>query len=297
MKRLLHSLLRPLALLLLIEGATVLMVRLAPGYFANPNALDARLAEQAQAQAASEQAEAGSPLSAALHEDLALLTGRLGESRYYHVPVRDLLATRWPVTVRLLTGGLAYGWLAAALALAISLLSPRAVATGAKRTLGISVIVLVAVPSGALAALALATGYGTPSVVIAAFTAPRIYRFLRVLLDAHLSAGHVLHARATGLSPVSLLRIHVLPNALHELGAVFGTSLVLALGALIPVEVIFDLPGIAQLAWTSALNRDLPVIAATTLVIALGVAFAAIVGDCFSPGERVREVAQYEVAA
>lgn len=295
MKRLLHSLLRPLALLLIIEGATVLIVRLAPGYFANTNALDARLAEQAQAQIASEQAEAGSPLSAALHGDLALLTGRLGESRYYHIPVQDLLAVRWPVTLRLLAGGLSLGWLAAALAVGIGFFSPPALVGGIERTLGVAVVVLIAVPSGALAALALASGYGTPAAVIAAFTAPRIHRFLRVLLDAHLSTGHVLHARATGLGPVSILRVHVLPNALHELGAAFGTSLVLALGALIPVEVIFDLPGIAQLAWTSALNRDLPVIAATTLVIALAVAFAAMVGDYFSPGERGRE-AQFEVA-
>lgn len=296
MKRLFLTLLRPLALLLLIEGATVLMVRLAPGYFADPNALNPRLAEQAQAQMASEQAHAEGPFVAALHEDAALLTGHLGESRYYHIPVRDLIAARWPVTLRLLAGGLGYGWLAAALAAAIGLFGPRRVAAGTEWALGVAVIFLVAIPSGAMAALALASCYGTPALVIAAFTAPRIYRFLRVLLDAHLSTGHILHARATGLGTVSILRIHVLPNALHELAAVFGTSLVLALGALIPVEVIFDLPGIAQLAWTSALNRDLPVIAATTLVIAMAVAFAAIVGDYFDPGDRVRE-AQYEVAA
>lgn len=287
---------RPLALLLLIEGATVLIVRLAPGYFADPNALDARVAEQAQAQTAWEKAHAESPFAAALHEDVALLTGRLGESRYYHVPVRELISARWPVTLRLLAGGLGYGWLAAALAASIWLFGPRGVGAGTERVLGLAVMVLIAIPSGAMAALALASGYGTPALVIAAFTAPRIYRFIHVLLVAHLSAGHIVHARATGLSALSILRIHVLPNAVHELAAVFGTSLVLALGALIPVEVIFDLPGIAQLAWTSALNRDLPVIAATTLVIAMGVAFAAIVGDYFEPGDRVRE-AQHEVAA
>ena len=296
MKRLFLSLLRPLALLLLIEGTTVLIVRLAPGYFADPNALDPRLAEQAQARMASEQARAESPFAAALHEDVALLTGSLGESRYYHIPVRDLIVARWPVTLRLLAGGLGYGWLAAALAAAIGLFGPLGVAAGTERALGIAVIVMVAIPSGAMAALALASGYGTPALVIAAFTAPRIYRFLRVLLTAHISTGHIVHARATGLGAVSIFRIHVLPNALHELAAVFGTSLVLALGALIPVEVIFDLPGIAQLAWTSALNRDLPVIAATTLVIAIAVAFAAIIGDYFEPGDRVREV-QREVAA
>lgn len=296
MKRLLPSLLRPLALLLLIEGATVLMVRMAPGYFADPNALDPRLAQQAQAQMAAEQAHAQSPFRAALHEDLALLTGKMGQSRYYQVPVRDLIAARWPVTLRLLAGGLGYGWLAAALAAAIGLFAPLGLASGAERTLGIVVIVLVAIPSGALASLALASGYGTAALVIAAFTAPRIYRFLRVLLDAHLSAGHVLYARATGQDTASILRTHLLPNALHELAAVFGTSLVLALGALIPVEVVFDLPGIAQLALTSALNRDLPVIAATTLIFAIAVALAAIVGDVFEPGDRLRE-ARSEVAA
>lgn len=295
MKRLLLSLLRPLALLLLIEGATVLMVRLAPGYFADPNALDPRLALQAQAQMAAEEAHAENPFRAALHEDLALLTGRLGESRYYQIPVRDLVAARWPVTLRLLAGGLGYGWLAAALAAAIGLFVPLGIGAATERALGVLVIVLVAIPSGALASLALASGYGTAALVIAAFTAPRIYRFLRVLLDAHLSAGHVLYARATGQGAAAILRTHVLPNALHEFAAVFGTSLVLALGALIPVEVVFDLPGIAQLALTSALNRDLPVIAATTLLFAVAVALAAIVGDVFEPGDLVRE-ARSEVA-
>ena len=295
MKRLLLSLLRPLALLLLIEGATVLMVRWAPGYFADPNALDSRLAAQAQAQMAAAEAHAESPFRAAMHEDMALLEGRLGESRYYQIPVRDLIATRWPVTLRLLAGGLGYGWLAAALAAAIGLLGPFGVTRMTERALGVFVIVLVAIPSGALASVALASGYGTAALVIAAFTAPRIYRFLRVLLDAHLSAGHVLYARATGQGTASILRIHLLPNAVQELAAVFGTSLVLALGALIPVEVVFDIPGIAQLALTSALNRDLPVIAATTLVFAIAVALAAIIGDVFEPGDRLRE-AQYEVA-
>ncbi len=295
MKRLLLSLLRPLALLLLIEGATVLVVRLAPGYFADPNALDPRLAEQVQARMASERAESANPLAASLAEDLALLTGRLGESRYYGVPVRKLIAERWPVTLRLLAGGLGYGWLIAAAAASIGLFAPSGFATQAGRALGLAVIVLIAIPSGAMAALSLASGYGTPSLVIAVFTAPRVYRFLRVLLRAHLEAGHILQARAAGLTTGAILRIHVLPGSLPELAAVVGTSLVLALGALVPAEVVFDLPGIAQLAWTAALNRDLPVIAATTLVIAIAVALAAMLGDCLEPRSSIRE-RRFEVA-
>lgn len=284
MKRLFLTLLRPLVLLLLIEGATALIVRLAPGYFADPNALDPALAEQVQAQMAAERAQSGNAFTAALAQDFALLTGRLGESRYYHVPVRQLLADRWPVTLRLLAGGLGLGWLLGAAGAALGLFRSRAAAQ-ADRGVRFALIFLVAVPSGAMAALSVASGFGTPALVIAAFVAPRVYRFLGVLLRAHLSMAHILQARAAGLRTASILRVHVLPGALTELGAVAGTSLVLALGALIPVEVVFDLPGIAQLAWTSALNRDLPVIAATTLVIALGVALGAALGDFANPRE------------
>lgn len=279
----------------MIEGATVLVVRLAPGYFADPNALDPRLAAQVQAQTATERAQAGNPFLAGLREDAALLTGRLGESRYYQVPVRELISARWPVTLRLLAGGLGYGWLAAALAALLGLFAPSRWAAHGERALGVTAMLLIAIPSGALAALSLASGYGTAALVIAAFTAPRVYRFLRVLLEAHLKTGHILQARAAGLTTGSILRSHVLPGAMGELAAILGTSLVLALGALVPVEVVFDLPGIAQLAWTSALNRDLPVIAATTLAIAIGVAVAAMLGDWFETDKGGRE-GQYEVA-
>ena len=286
MKRLFLSLLRPLVLLLMIEGATALVVRLAPGYFADPNALDPALAEQVQVRMASERAQSGSPLAAALGQEFALLTGRLGDSRYYQVPVRQLLADRWPVTLRLLAGGFGLGWLLGAAATVFGLFRSAAAAY-AEHAVSLVVILFVAIPSGAMAALSLASGYGTPTLVIAAFVAPRVYRFLRVLLRAHLSMAHILQARAAGLRTSSILRVHVLPGALTELGALAGTSLVIALGALVPVEVVFDLPGIAQLAWTSALNRDLSVIAATTLVIALGVALGAVLGDSMEPRKEL----------
>ena len=41
----------------------------------------------------------------------------------------------------------------------------------------------------------------------------------------------------------------------------------IALGAAIPVEAIFDLPGTGQLAWQSALSRDLPVLVNLTLLM------------------------------
>lgn len=287
MRRFALSLLRPIALLLLIEGGTVLLVRLAPGYFADTTALDPRLSDRAYTRMQTEKATSHGAFVAGLLEDWGLLRGELGESRYYHVPVTELLAPRWAVTLRLLVGGLAFGWLAA-----ISAAFPVAFRAGPSRiridrSLFVLVVFLIAVPAGSLAAVSVASGYGTAICVVAAFVAPRAYRFLTVLLRAQLDTPHLLHARACGLKTGRILLAHVLPTAGAELIALVGTSLVMALGAIVPVEVVFDLNGIAQLAWTAALNRDAPVIAATTLLAGATVAFAGILTD-FAAHRRVQ---------
>ena len=51
-------------------------------------------------------------------------------------------------------------------------------------------------------------------------------------------------------------------------------SVMTALAALVPVEVLFDQPGLGKLAWQSSMNRDMPVLAAVTLVFAASVAVA-----------------------
>jgi ABC-type dipeptide/oligopeptide/nickel transport system permease component len=43
----------------------------------------------------------------------------------------------------------------------------------------------------------------------------------------------------------------------------------LAVGAVVPIEVICDVPGLGQLAWKAALARDLPVLVVLTLLVAI----------------------------
>jgi peptide/nickel transport system permease protein len=45
------------------------------------------------------------------------------------------------------------------------------------------------------------------------------------------------------------------------------------------VEVIFSLPGLGQLAWSAAMNRDLPVLLAVTIIMAIAVTCSAMVSD------------------
>jgi len=42
----------------------------------------------------------------------------------------------------------------------------------------------------------------------------------------------------------------------------------------VPVEVIFNVPGAGQLAWNAAINRDLPVLLAATMMMAVAVTLA-----------------------
>ena len=284
--RLARVIIRPLVLLLLIEGATLLMVRMAPGYFTDPSALDPRLSEHAIAQMQADRA-AANPMAESVKEDVALLAGKLGDSRYYHVSVGSLIGPRWPVTMKLLAGGLGLGWIAA---LILSVPTVLARTRGQNRfasMLAVPAVVLIAVPAGAMAArranerirnaspdhwaVHRAQGLSVPDGDSQKGTA-RGARALCARIGAHDPA----HSAGTR---VALCGARLL--------ATFGTSLVIGLGALVPVEVMFDLPGVAQLAWTAAINRDAPVIAATTLVAAGMVAVAAILSDCLTrPGNR-----------
>jgi peptide/nickel transport system permease protein len=68
--------------------------------------------------------------------------------------------------------------------------------------------------------------------------------------------------------------MHILPNLTSQLWALATLSIVTALGAFVPIEVIFNVPGVGQLAWSAVMNRDLPVLVAISLLMAsvIGVA-------------------------
>jgi peptide/nickel transport system permease protein len=68
--------------------------------------------------------------------------------------------------------------------------------------------------------------------------------------------------------------MHILPNVAPQLCALCTLSIVTALGALVPIEVIFTVPGVGQLAWSAVMNRDLPVLVAISLLMAAAVGFA-----------------------
>jgi peptide/nickel transport system permease protein len=134
-----------------------------------------------------------------------------------------------------------------------------------------------------MATLCLLAGYGGPVLVMALLLAARDFKFLHHTLRRAWIDPHLLQARAQGVRTRRLVLGYILPSVGPQLSALVSLSIVTALSALVPVEVIFNVPGVGQLAWNAALNRDLPVLLSATVVMALAVTFAGLASD--RPGE------------
>jgi peptide/nickel transport system permease protein len=124
-------------------------------------------------------------------------------------------------------------------------------------------------------------------VAIAVVLFPKVLRYLRNLLAGAYAQPHVLAARARGITQTRIVFWHVLPTVAPALFALFGVSLSLAFGAAIPIEALCDSPGVGQLMWQAALNRDLPLIMNVTLLITLlTVAVNSLAGLAAAPQQR-----------
>jgi peptide/nickel transport system permease protein len=271
---------RTAALLFLAAMGTILFVRLAPGYFDDVREMDAKYAQGERAELNAEQMGQASVWATAFHSLGGLLRGDLGESRQYEIPVSNLIRQRIQVTASLLAHGIAYGWL-----LAFCAALPLSAVRKGSTLLGAPFTLLLAIPTGALATLCLLSNRGGPSLVLALVLAARDFKFLERMFRTAWKAPHLLHARAQGLRLHQLVRRHVLPNVLSSLLALTTLSLVTALSAIVPIEVCFDVPGVGQLAWTAAMNRDLPVLLAVTMLMAVAITCATSISQQLRPLE------------
>ena len=240
------------------------LVRLAPGFDVDDQQLDPRLsAESVRALRESRRAEHNllrfyvAYMGRAFHGDL-------GTSHSLGQPVRTLLRDRLPITLRVVTIGLALGW---ALAIALALTSAARVTGWDVATLMISGVFLC-LPAAALALLSVLLN--TPGYLgIALIVFPKVFRYLRNLLTKAYSLPHICTARAKGLGQLRILLFHVLPIIAPQILALAGVSVSIAVGAAIPIETLCGLAGVGQLAWQAALGRDLPLLVNITVLVTL----------------------------
>jgi ABC-type dipeptide/oligopeptide/nickel transport system permease component len=108
-----------------------------------------------------------------------------------------------------------------------------------------------------------------PAVSLALPLAAIITRVLKTSLLEGIAQDYVLLARLKGLSPARVLLKHVLPNALVSTITISGLHFTLLVGGTVLVELIFSYPGIGNMLYGAAINRDLPLLQGVTIVFAV----------------------------
>jgi peptide/nickel transport system permease protein len=232
-----------------------------------------------------------------------LLHGDLGYSYRGSVPVRDLLASRLPVTASLAFGAAIIWLLIGVGAGVLAAVRPRGVAD---RVVTFFALFFYSMPTFLLgllllyfafyklytAGLPLFPGGGyvnftddpvgwadhliLPWFSLALVTAAVYSRLTRgTMLDA-LGEDYIRTARSKGISEGRVIFRHALRSALTPVVTQFGIDLGALLGGAIITENVFGLPGLGQLAVQSIFNQNLPVIIGIVIVASVFIVVANI---------------------
>lgn len=117
---------------------------------------------------------------------------------------------------------------------------------------------------------------------VTALAVPQIAGFMRyaraAVLDS-LGQDHVTTARAKGLKEMTVVRRHVVRNALLPLVTILGLQLPNVIGGSFIIESIFSWPGIGMLGYTAILQRDYPLQLGIALMAAVAVLIANLATD------------------
>lgn len=118
-----------------------------------------------------------------------------------------------------------------------------------------------------------------PAVTLAAPTLAVIARFTRSAMLEVLGEDYIRTAKAKGLSQQTVVLRHALRNAFIPIITIIGVRLGILIGGSVLTETVFAWPGLGRLVVDSVAARDLPVVQATVLLIALILACVNLLTD------------------
>lgn len=118
-----------------------------------------------------------------------------------------------------------------------------------------------------------------PCAVLTFSNASQYIRYLRSSTITEMSADYVMVQTAYGMSSFRILFCHVLKNAILPMVTVLGMSLPALVSGAIITEQVFAWPGIGQLAVTSVMQFDYPLIMGITMFTALLVVLGNLLAD------------------
>jgi ABC-type dipeptide/oligopeptide/nickel transport system permease component len=212
-----------------------------------------------------------------------LLHGDLGQSFRYHQSAASLVLQALPNTGVLVVGAMV---LASIVALAASTFSTLHRETPLDQLIRRVLIVAQGLPEywlglmllmvfGAWARWLPVVGFSSwsaailPVVTLAAPIAGVFTRLLRSQLLDQMQSDFVVALRAKGLTEREIVVRHALPNAMIPFVTYLALQLGWLVGGTIVVEAVFTWPGIGSLALAAVKTRDLQVIQAVVVVVAV----------------------------
>jgi peptide/nickel transport system permease protein len=264
-------------------GAT--LVRIAPGYGVDEQELDSRLSHESIQALRTVNNTADSLPAYYLGYLRGLMHGNLGFSQTLQEPVAQLIAERFPETLKSVTFGLLFAWTFGLCFAIAPILLRNAAADIFSNILAGTLLCIPAAVLGLLFVIA----HAPSRLVIGVVIFPKIYRYASNLIRHQVGQPHVVTAWAKGLGSIRIVYRHILPMAGPQLLALAGISISLAFAAAIPVEVVCDLPGIGQLAWKAALGRDFALLVNLTMIVTCITLFANSVAELGGRSVQVRE--------
>lgn len=108
-----------------------------------------------------------------------------------------------------------------------------------------------------------------PAVSLVALCTGYVARHVRASTISVVDSSYVHAAELRGSTRGQVIRRHVLRNATVPAVSALGVQAQFLLGGLVAVELLFNYPGIGALLLASALNKDLPTLQATAVVLGL----------------------------
>jgi peptide/nickel transport system permease protein len=118
-----------------------------------------------------------------------------------------------------------------------------------------------------------------PATVLATATLPNLVRFMRSALIEEIEQDYVRTARAKGLPNRQVLSRHAIRNAMIPVVTMLGVLIPRLVGGAVITETIFGWPGMGQLAVSSTIGRDLPMVMGITVVVAVVVILSNLLVD------------------
>jgi peptide/nickel transport system permease protein len=107
------------------------------------------------------------------------------------------------------------------------------------------------------------------------------FKYLRDNFENISRQSFILSLRASGYDEKTILRKHVIPNAIRPLLSIAGIELGILLGGTLITEVIFGLPGMGRLMMDSIFSRDYPLVIGCALVAGLLMIISNFIADLF----------------